>query len=258
MNKLQVFNFEEQEVRTQIINNEPWFVGKDVAEILGYSNTRDALNRHVDNDDKADVVIHDGRKNRNMIAVNESGLYGLIFGSKLESAGKFKRWVTSEVLPTIRKHGAYMTAETIEAALSDPDTIIQLATRLKDEREQRLIAEQRVNELQPKATYYDLILQSKTLLSVTQIAKDYGMSATALNKMLYELGIQYKQGGTWLLYQKHADKGYTQSTTHIIDEERSSLLTKWTQKGRLFIYAALKNVDVLPLIERDEIKEEAQ
>lgn len=258
MNTLQTFQFEEQEVRTQIIDNEPWFVGKDVADILGYKRTADAVRQHVDSEDKGVGEIQTPGGIQKMTVVNESGLYALIFGSKLESATKFKRWVTSEVLPTIRKHGAYMTAETIEAALTDPDTIIQLATRLKDEREQRLIAEQRVHELQPKATYYDLILQNKTLLSVTQIAKDYGMSATALNKMLYELGIQYKQGGTWLLYQKHADKGYTQSTTHIIDEERSSLLTKWTQKGRLFIYAALKNVDVLPLIERDEIKEEAQ
>ena len=253
MNELQVFNFEEQEVRTQVINNEPWFVGKDVADVLGYSNSRKALIDHVDEDDKDDVTIRDaiGRKQL-MTAINESGLYSLILKSKLPSAKRFKRWVTSEVLPTIRKHGMYATENTLEQMLNDPDTAIKLLETIKVEREQRLIAEQRVNELQPKATYYDLILQNKTLLSVTQIAKDYGMSATALNKILSDFGIQFKQGGTWLLYQKHADKGYTQSTTHIIDDERSSLLTKWTQKGRLFIYETLKDNGILPLIEREE------
>lgn len=251
MSELQIFNFEEQEVRTQIFNNEPWFVGKDVADVLGYKNGSRDINRHVEEEDKLKYRIGTAGQSREQILINESGMYSMIFNSTLDNAKRFKRWVTSEVLPTIRKHGAYMTAETIESALTDPDTIIQLATRLKNEREQRLIAEQRVNELQPKATYYDLILQNKTLLSVTQIAKDYGLSATALNKMLFDFGIQYKQGGTWLLYQKHADKGYTQSTTHIIDDERSSLLTKWTQKGRLFIYSALKDNGLLPLIERE-------
>ncbi|WP_373717846.1 phage antirepressor [Jeotgalibaca porci] len=251
MEKLQVFNFEEQEVRTQVINNEPWFVGRDVAEVLGYKNQNDALSKHVDEEDKDAIAIRDsiGRK-QNTPVINESGLYSLILKSKLPTAKKFKRWVTSEVLPTIRKHGMYATENTIEQLLSDPDTAIKLLETIKVEREQRLIAEQRVNELQPKATYYDLILQNKTLLSVTQIAKDYGMSATALNKMLSDFGIQFKQGGTWLLYQKHADKGYTQSTTHIIDDERSSLLTKWTQKGRLFIYETLKDNGILPLIEK--------
>lgn len=250
--ELQTFNFETQEVRTLIKNNEPWFVGKDISEILGYSNSSDALGRHVDSEDKADIVIHDGRQNRNMNAVNESGMYALIFGSKLPQAKDFKRWVTSEVLPSIRKHGTYMTAETIEKALTDPDTIIQLATTLKEERKQRLIAEQRVNELQPKASYYDLILQNKSLLSVTQIAKDYGKSAQWLNEKLHELGVQYKQSKTWFLYQNHADKGYTQSTTHVINDERNKLFTKWTQKGRLFIYELLKDEGILPMIERNE------
>lgn len=248
MNQLKIFNFEEQEVRTQLINDEPWFVAKDIADVLGYSETY-AMTKRLDEEDSMSTKL--SGMNMNSTLINESGLYTAIIGSNLPNAKRFKRWVTNEVLPTIRKHGAYMTPEKIEEALTDPDTIIQLATRLKDEREQRLIAEQRVNELQPKATYYDLILQNKSLLSVTKIAKDYGMSATTLNKLLSELGIQYKQGGTWLLYQKYADKGYTQSTTHIIDEDRSSLLTKWTQKGRLFIYELLKNERILPLIEQE-------
>lgn len=248
MEELKVFNFESKEVRTRIIKDEPWFVGKDVAEVLGYSETN-AMTKRLDDEDVMSAKL--SGMNMNSTLINESGLYAAIIGSKLSNAKRFKRWLTNEVLPTIRKHGAYMTPEKIEEALLNPDTIIQLANRLKDEREQRLIAEQRVNELQPKASYYDLILQNKTLLSVSQIAKDYGLSATTMNKKLFELGVQYKQGGTWLLYQKYANKGYTQSTTHVIDENRSSLLTKWTQKGRLFIYDLLKQNDILPLIEKE-------
>ena len=257
--ELQTFNFETQEVRTLIKNNEPWFIGNDLAEVLGYRNKSDALQKHIDKEDKDEIAIRDsiGRM-QNTPIVNESGMYALIFGSKLPKAKEFKRWVTSEVLPSIRKHGTYMTAETIEKALTDPDTIIQLATTLKEEREQRLIAEQRVNELQPKATYYDLVLQNKSLISVSQIAKDYGKSAMWLNQKLHELGIQYKQGGTWLLYQNHADKGYTQSTTHVIDEGKSRMFTKWTQKGRLFIYETLKDEGILPLIEQEELEEVTQ
>ena len=109
-----------------------------------------------------------------------------------------------------------------------------------------------VNELQPKASYYDLILQSKSVMSVSKIAKDFGKSAVWLNKKLEEKKVQYNQGGVWLLYQKYAEKGYTQSTSHVIDDEHSRLLTKWTQKGRLFIYELLKGDGILPLIEQTE------
>ena len=135
MNELQIFeNPEFGSIRTITINNEPWFVGKDVAEVLGYSNPRDALSRHVDDEDKNTVVNPDGnRGNPNMTIINESGLYSLILSSKLPTAKQFKRWVTSEILPDIRKHGAYMTPETLEAAILNPDYIIKLATALKEE-----------------------------------------------------------------------------------------------------------------------------
>ncbi|MGH2110085.1 phage antirepressor [Aerococcus urinaeequi] len=249
MNEPQLFNFEGNEVRTVVVDNEPYFVGKDVADTLGYARADNAIRNHVDDEDKLTHQISASGQNRNMTIINESGLYALIFGSKLESAKRFKRWVTSEVLPAIRKHGAYATARTIDDWLNNPDMMIKALEQLKTEREQRLIAEQQVNELQPKATYYDLVLQNKSLLSVSKIAKDYGKSAIWLNNKLHELGIQFKQGDTWLLYQKHADKGYTQSTTHVIDDEKSRMLTKWTQKGRLFIYELLKDEGVLPLIE---------
>ncbi|CAH8772259.1 phage antirepressor Ant [Paenibacillus dendritiformis] len=114
-----------------------------------------------------------------------------------------------------------------------------------------LVLTQQVHELQPKASYYDMVLQNKSLLSVSKIAKDYGLSARALNQKLYELGVQYKQGDIWLLYAKYQDKGYTQTTTHVIDADKSRVSTKWTQKGRLFIYDLLKQEGILPIIERE-------
>lgn len=244
------------EMRTIEINQETWFIGKDVADILGYANTKDALTRHVDEEDKLRSGITTSGQTREMVLINESGLFSLILSSKLPSAKKFKRWMTNEVLPSIRKHGLYATDE----LLSNPDLFISVLQDLKFEREKRKNLElenaqnkQIINELQPKASYYDLILQNRSLVPITQIAKDYGLSGRALNAMLHDLGIQYKQGNTWLLYQDYADKGYTQSRTHAIDAERSVMHTYWTQKGRLFLYDLLKNQkNLLPVIERGQ------
>lgn len=228
-NELQLFNFENQQVRTLLINNEPYFVGKDVATILGYKKTSNAIAKHVDKEDKREDIVNISQvpqngahvkysqvsRNRTLpeltLLITESGVYSLIFNSKLPTAKKFKRWVTSEVLPSIRKHGAYMTNEKIEEVLTNPDTIIKLATQLKEERQGRLIAEQRVNELTPKATYYDQVLANKSLVTITAIAKDYGMSGRTMNKKLHDLGVIYKQGSTWLLYAKYQKTGWTQS-----------------------------------------------
>ncbi|EKO0971743.1 TPA: phage antirepressor [Staphylococcus pseudintermedius] len=254
MQELQIFNFEELPVRTLTVDDEPYFVGKDVAEILGYSKARNAIAKHVDFEDKKDAPIQGPLGGtQKMTIINESGLYSLIFSSKLESAKRFKRWVTSEVLPAIRKHGIYATDSVIEQTIQNPDYIIHVLTEFKKEREGRLVAEQQVKELKPKATYYDLVLQNKSLLSVSKIAKDYGMSARALNKLLHELGVQYKQGDIWLLYAKHQDKGYTQTSTYALDEKHSKVTTKCTQKGRLFIYELLKNKGVLPSIEKSNV-----
>lgn len=251
MKQMELKNFKNNEfgeVRTLLIDNEPYFVGKDVAEVLGYSNTAKAIRDHVDEEDKLTERIVLAGQNREVIFINESGLYSLILKSKLPTAKQFKRWVTSEVLPTIRKHGVYATDE----LLDNPDFLIDALQKLKAEREQRLIAEQRVLELQPKASYYDVILQSKSLVSVSQIAKDYGLSATKLNQLLNEWGIQYKQGGTWLLYQKYAPMGYTQSqTVEYNGGEGSRLHTKWTQKGRLFLHNLLTNHGYVPTVEME-------
>lgn len=254
----EIFNFKGQEVRTVTIDNEPYFVGKDVAEILGYAKARNAIASHVDDEDKKDAPIQGTLGGtQTMTIINESGLYSLILSSKLPQAKEFKRWVTSEVLPTIRKHGIYA----VDDFLDNPDMAIAAFQRLKEERQLRLQAQEEVaqknqiiSELKPKATYYDLILQSDSLVAITVIAKDYGKSARWLNTLLHELKVQYRQGDTWLLYQQYADRGYTQSKTHTIDAERSKMHTYWTQKGRLFIYDLLKNKKgILPKIEQEDV-----
>lgn len=183
--------------------------------------------------------------------IPEAMVYKLAFKAGNSTAEKFQDWLAMEVLPAIRKHGIYATDSVIEQTIQNPDYIINVLTEFKKEREGRLVAEQQVQELKPKATYYDLVLQNKSLLSVSKIAKDYGMSARALNKLLHELGVQYKQGDIWLLYAKHQDKGYTYTSTYALDEEHSKVTTKWTQKGRLFIYDLLKDNNILPTIERN-------
>ena len=178
MNNLQFFNFEDQSVGVVKINEEPWFVGKDLTNILCYTNGPKAIKDHVDEEDKLSERIVMSGQHRQVFLVNESGLYSLILSSKMPNAKKFKRWVTHEVLPAIRKHGAYMTDEKIEEVLTDPDTIIKLATQLKDERQQRLIeqqlrrdAESQVREMKPKALFADAVTSSKSTVLISDLAK---------------------------------------------------------------------------------------
>ena len=177
----------------------------------------------------------------------------------MPNAKKFKRWVTSEVLPAIRKHGLYATDDLI----NDPDLAIAAFTALKKEREKsRLLEEtlaiqnQQITEMKPKASYYDVVLNCKDLISTSAIAKDYGKSAIWMNRYLHEKGIQFKQGDIWLLYQKYAEKGYTSTKTHSYlgskGDNRTKVHTYWTQKGRLFIYDLLKANGILPQIEMEE------
>ena len=259
MNEIKIFdNPEFGKVRTMEINGEPYFVGKDVAVILGYSKPENALSAHVDEDDtlKRGVIDNLGRE-QNTTVINESGLYSLILSSKLPKAKEFKRWVTSEVLPSIRKHGAYAVDELI----NDPELAIKAFTALKEERMKNkqlettvAVQTQQISELKPKATYYDVILNCKDLVSATEIAKDYGKSAKWLNNLLHELGVQFKQGGIWLLYQNYAECGYTSTKTHnYLDDSggnHAKVHTYWTQKGRIFIYNLLKGKGILPNVEK--------
>ncbi|HDK7565815.1 TPA: phage antirepressor KilAC domain-containing protein [Staphylococcus aureus] len=244
MQALQTFNFEELPVRTLEVDGEPYFIGKDVADILGYANGRDVLSKHVDEDDKKVLTSRnttlENLPNRGLTAVNESGLYSLIFSSKLESAKRFKRWVTSDVLPAIRKHGIYATDNVIEQTLKDPDYIITVLTEYKKEKEQNLLLQQEIGELKPKADYVDEILKSTGTLATTQIAADYGISAQKLNKLLHEARLQRKVNKQWVLYSEHMGKSYTDSDTITIvrsdGREDTVLQTRWTQKGRLKIH----------------------
>lgn len=250
MNEVQLFNFENHEVRSLLVDDEPWFVGKDVAEILSYSNTRKALTDHVDDEDKMDgVTIRDSiGRNQKPVLINESGLYSLVLSSKLPSAKKFKRWVTSEVLPSLRKTGQYQVKELSGSEL--------MAKALIEAQNVLAAKDKVIEEMKPKASYYDVILNCKGLLATSVIAKDYGWSAIRLNEYLHKKGIQFKQGKTWLLYQKYATEGYASTKTHEHlgndGTNHANVHTYWTQKGRRFIYDLLKNDGIVPLIERDE------
>lgn len=254
--ELQVFNSTEfGSVRTATVNGEVMFVGKDVADILGYQNGSRDINRHVDEEDRHKVMLFDGNQDNETIIINESGLYSLIFSSKMANARRFKRWVTTEVLPAIREHRMYA----IDEILENPELAIAALTQLKEECKRRkrleclaLVQCQQIAEMQPKANYYDLILQNTNTVPITQIAKDYGMSGRKFNELLHELRVQYKFRKTWLLYQHYAECGYTQSRTYAIDESRSVMHTYWTQKGRLFLYDLLKNKGIYPLIEQED------
>lgn len=171
-NAVQIFNnVEFGQVRTVVINNEPYFVGKDVADILGYQNGSRDINAHVDDDDKLKYQIGTAGQIREQTIINESGVYSLVFGSKLPTAKKFKRWVTSEVLPAIRKHGGYLTPEKVEEVLLNPDTIITLATNLKAEQEKRKAAELQIEADRPKVVFADSVSVSHTNILISELAK---------------------------------------------------------------------------------------
>ena len=261
MNELQIFNNEEfGQVRVIEKDGQPWFVAKDVCDILEIQNTTDAVKR-LDDDEVTRLNLGGLYGLTNL--VNESGLYSLILGSRKKEAKAFKKWLTSEVIPSIRKHGMYATPQTVEDMLNNPDTMIQTLQALKQEREEKEKLQlengqqkQIIGELKPKADYVDRILKNKGLVTMTQIAKDYGKTAQQMNELLHELKIQYKQSKQWLLYKEYHDKGYAHSETiNIVRSDGSpdvKMNTKWTQKGRLFLYNLLKENEVSPLIERGQ------
>ncbi|MBE7295328.1 phage antirepressor [Staphylococcus haemolyticus] len=171
MSNIKIFNFEDLPVRTTTVDNEPYFVGNDVAQILGYEDYRGAINKKVDSDDKLRSQIDHAGQKRNVTLINESGLYSLIFSSKLESAKRFKRWVTSEVLPSIRKHGLYATDNVIENTLNNPDYIINILTEYKKEKEHNLTLEQQIKDNKPKVLFADSVAGSENSILVGELAK---------------------------------------------------------------------------------------
>ena len=226
---------------------EPLFCGKDVATALGYKKPENAIATHVENGDKTSTLIQGSGSNYKSQAVfiNESGLYSLILSSKLESAKRFKRWVTSEVLPAIRKNGRY-ELEKQNNQLCKQNRVLESRNSLLEE----ITAQQK-----PLTDYARIILSSTQTVTVTQIAQDYGYGPVRFNELLFKLHIQHKVGGQWILYIPYLNKGYVQSFSSYYlksdGEVQVKLHTRWTQSGRLFLYEELKRAGILPLIEKN-------
>ena len=261
-NQLQIFsNPEFGEVRTQVDEKgEPWFCAKDVCDALKHTNSRRAIAQLVDEGDVTKRYTPTSSGDQLMTYINESGLYSLIRFSKLESAKRFKHWVTSDVLPTIRKRGAFFTNDALERAVREPDFLIKLASAIKHERQQKEMYAQKcteqgetIKQLEKQSAYVDYVLQSPGLLNINQIAQDYGISAQCLNSLLRQHLIQYKSNNQWILYAKYKDKGYVHSTTHILDNGIVVMHTQWTQKGRLFLYEQLKSWGFYPIMEQQDM-----
>ncbi len=225
MNELQIFNNEEfGQVRVFTKDNETWFVAKDVSDTLGYSETN-RMTCRLDEDETISTKLEG--MNMNSTLINESGLYNAVLGSKLPTAKKFKKWVTSEVLPSIRKHGMYAQDE----LLDNPDLLIAAATKLKEERQARLEAEKQ----------RDKLLHQNKLYTTSEIAKELGLSsATKLNNLLADKKIQYKQNGTWLLYSKYSEMELVSIKQQALDNGKIIYDRKWTGKGRDFILNIFK------------------
>ncbi|HCL03814.1 MAG TPA: hypothetical protein DHW61_15645 [Lachnoclostridium phytofermentans] len=259
MEQLKIFESEDfGQVRTNTENGKIYFCGSDVARALGYARPNEAITRHCKGTLKRSIPTTSGRQE--MLVISEGDIYRLVVKSQMPYADQFESWIFDDVIPCIRKHGMYATDELI----NNPDFLIQVATALKEEREKnkQLLTEvnvknQLIGELKPKADYMDQILNNKGLVTITQIAKDYGMSGQAMNELLHSLKVQYKQSEQWLLYSSYHDLGYTHSTTVDIKRKDGTpdvkMNTKWTQKGRLFLYELLKSNGYLPVIEQNKI-----
>ena len=240
MNEIQIFqNVEFGAIRTMSNEQgEVMFCAKDVALALGYKKPLDAIAHHVESEDSVKHGLLDNRGcKQRTIFINESGLYSLILSSKLESAKRFKHWVTSEVLPAIRKQGGYMVAKQGES----DEVIMARALQILHATVQR--RNEQIAKLQPKADYADEVLDSVTCITTTQLAKELGMTAQELNRRLCEMRIQYWQSGQYMLYAEFARQGFAKSRTHKRVLKHGMVITEmylvWTERGREFIHQLL-------------------
>lgn len=252
MNEVKIFNNPLfGEVRVFIVNNEPWFVGKDVALLLGYAKPENALSTHVDDEDKTITLIQGTGSNykSNTTIINESGMYSLVFGSRLKTAKEFKRWVTSDVLPSIRKTGGYLattqedTPELIMArALQVAQATINKHQQMLEQANERIaLQDTQLKQQAPKVKYVDDVLQSVNTYTSTQMSKELGLrEAEQLHKILKEKGVMFKQSGQWMLTAKYCEHGYTKPRTHQFTRNDGSVgtstTTVWTEKGRVFLH----------------------
>lgn len=252
MSELQTFDFHGNKIRALVKDGEFWFVAKDVLNVFGYENMSQVPLGCIDDECyKTWEFITSGEQGVATF-VNEYGFYLLLSSSNLSWTKDIERWVRVVVYPILSGICEYKMPHNFEEALEEIEKQVELNEKLQLENK---IKEQRICELQPKKDYCDIILQSDKLVTISDIAKDYGMSEDAMNKKLHELGVQYKQNNIWLLYREYQDKGYTQSQTaqfvHSDGTLGSKMHTKWTQKGRLFLYHLLFVNGVLPMIERE-------
>ncbi len=249
--QLQAFSFQNQSLHVLEGASEPWFLAKDICSILGFDNPRSAT-KYLDDDERSVISNPTGTGGSKTTIVNEPGLYSLILRSRKPEAKEFKRWITHEVIPAIRRHGAYMTPETAEEVLTNPDNIIKIAQNLKEEQQRRQIAEKQAEELeehnrelQPKAQYAEEVLSSQSLICTKTIAKQLGTGPEKLNNFLHHEGVIYKEGGMWHPYYRFQGSslyGYD-TYKHVVtnpvtgeDEVRSRQHLKWTEQGRKFIH----------------------
>lgn len=249
-NQLQVFqNSEFGELSVLMIGDKPYFPATECARILGYKNPQKAVRDHCKGVNESFTPSAGGLQKVKYIP--EGDLYRLIIKSKLPSALKFEAWVMDDVLPTIRRFGFYATDAVLEVLAKNPQIAADIFPKLKAYKDKQLKAlEGERLALLPKATYYDIVLQTENAIPITIIAKDYGLSAMRLNALLETMKIQYRRGKTWVLYQDYADKGYTKSRTYFVNETVASVQMHWTQKGRLFIYELLREKGLLPMLEQ--------
>ncbi|CCI87008.1 phage repressor protein/antirepressor Ant [Lactobacillus gigeriorum] len=248
----QLFDFENQQVRTVIIDSEPYFVGKDVATILGYARTADALKSHVDEEDKLTRQFTDSGQRREMVIINESGLYSLILSSKLPTAKKFKRWVTSEVLPAIRKHGAYMTDEKAFDVVNNKEGLASLLQQAADQLREKDIL---IAEMKPKALFADSVATSESTILIGELAKilrgnGVEIGATRLFRWLREHGyLINRKGSDWNMpTQKAMNLGLFKIKETTINHSNGttsiSKTPKVTGKGQqYFINKFLKTIE---------------
>ncbi len=259
MNEIQIFEHEMfGAVRTICTNDKTLFCGKDVACALGYSNPTKAVTTHCKGVSKMGIPTKGGKQNLNFIT--EGDVYRLVVSSKLPEAEKFESWIFDEVVPQIRQTGGYIPITTATATpMSDAEIMasaLLIAQKTIEARDKALTtANNTIQELKPKADYTDMVLKSKGLLNVTQIAQDYGMSASAFNKLLEKFKVQYKdkRTGQWILYAKYKGLGWVGSSSKDITRTDGTpdvvVHTKWTQTGRLGIYELLKKNGYIPVME---------
>lgn len=237
-----------------VLNDKPYFPATDCAKMLGYVKPESAVARNCKGSLKRRVPTNGGDQSKAFIP--EGDLYRLIIRSKLPAAERFEAFVFDEILPTIRKVGAYILPDLLDEMTKNTDYAAALLRELQEEQQKSALYQKRSLQLMPKALYADLVLQSSNSVAVSVIAKDYGMTSITFNQLLHELSIQYRVGSTWVLYQKYADKSYTETRTCVKDDRIAWVHTRWTQKGRHFLYQFLKSKGYAPICETQTNKDQ--